>query len=114
LGRKLPTEQQLKESIRRGELAAPVPLIDLDAHRSASKDAFVQAQTSASPEQGGAQVVVIERPVTADDVPQLDKLALSDFVVDFSAVEAPVKGELDEAALQAYADQLCREAGIAV
>jgi type IV secretion system protein VirD4 len=114
LGRKMPTEQQLKEAIRRGELAAPVPLIDLDAHRSASKDAFVQAQTSASPGEGGAQVVVIERPVTAEDVPQLDKLALSDFVVDFSAVEAPVKGELDEAALRAYADQLCREAGIAV
>ena len=114
LRRKMPTEQQLKEAIRRGELAAPVPMIDLDAHRLASKDIFVQAQTSASAGQGGVQVVVIERPVTADDVPQLDKLALSDFVVDFSAVEAPIKGELDEAALQAYADQLCKEAGIAV
>jgi type IV secretion system protein VirD4 len=114
LGRKLPTQQQLKEAIRRGELAAPVPLIDLDAHQLVSNDAFVQTQTSMTSGQGGAQMTVIERPVTADDVLRLDNLALSDFVLDFSAVEPPAKGKLDEAALQAYADRLCREAGIAV
>jgi type IV secretion system protein VirD4 len=114
LGRKLPTERQLKEAIRRGELAAPVALIDLDAHQARSKDAFLHVQTSATSGQGGVQVTLIERPVRPEDVLRLDKLALSDFVVDFSTVEAPIKGELDEAALRDYADQLCREAGMTV
>jgi len=113
LGRRLPTQQQLKEAVRQGELAAPVPLIDLDAHhRSVSSDASAQAQTPGMQGQGG--VAFIERPVTADDVPRLDELSLSEFVVDFSAVELPPKGELDEVALKAYADELCRGAGVAV
>jgi type IV secretion system protein VirD4 len=115
LGRKLPTEQQLKEAIRMGELAAPVPLINLETHnQSVNQDYVAHFQTAAMSGQGGAQATLIERPVTAGDVLNLDKLALADFVVDFSAVEIPAKGELDEAALNAYADQLCRQVGIAV
>jgi type IV secretion system protein VirD4 len=50
--------------------------------------------------------------VTPDDVPNLAKLSLASFAVDFSAVEKPKAGELDEAALHAYADNLCKQAGI--
>jgi len=64
--------------------------------------------------QGGVQCTVVERSVVADDVPQLSNLALSDFVIDFSAIDRPAKGPLDEVALRAYADQLCKQAGIAI
>lgn len=115
LRRKLPTERQLKEAIRAGELAAPVPLIDLAVHhRAVGKDALAQVELTTNTGQGGNQITVIERPVTAADMLDLNKFALSDFVVDFSAVDTPAKGQLDEAALRAYADRLCREAGIAI
>lgn len=113
LGRKLPTAQQLKEAIRMRELAAPVPLVDLDAHRLSVDQGAPGPAPRPTSGQGGAQVTV-ERQVTADDVFRLDQLPLMDFVVDFSAIEVPAQGELDTAALHAYADQLCRAAGIAV
>ena len=115
LGRKLPTEAQLKEAVKRGELATPVPTIDLEAHHVlVGNVAPTTVRVPAPAGVGGTEVVIVERPVTASDVPELDKLALSDFVVDFSRVEKPADGELDEAALHAYADSLCREAGITV
>ncbi|UVW30690.1 type IV secretory system conjugative DNA transfer family protein [Massilia sp. H6] len=113
LGRKLPNQQQLKEAIRRGELGAPVPLIDLETHhQTVGIDTGFHMQPPGTG-QGGVLIATTERAVTADDVHGLNALALTDFVVDFSAVEVP-KGELDEVALQAYADQLCRQAGVAV
>ena len=112
LKRKMPSERQLKEAIRVGELAAPVPLIDLAAHPSSSQNALSHAQ--AANQQGGHQSDFVTRPLTALDLPRLDQLSLSDFVLDFSTVEPPAKGELDEGALRAYANRLCREAGIAI
>jgi len=115
LGRKKPTEAELKAVVRKGELAVAVPLIDVMAHeKSVGSDTLANASVPPVFGNGGTQITVVERPVTASDVPHLDKLSLSDFVVDFSSVEKPAKGTLDEAALQAYADRLCREAGIAV
>lgn len=64
----------------------------------------------------GVRTEVIERAVTADDLPNLSNLALKDFAIDFKA-EAPVlTGDpaIDEARLNDYADQLCRDAGIPV
>lgn len=54
------------------------------------------------------------RPVTPNDIPKLANLGLASFAVDFSAVEKPKAGELDEVALHAYADNLCKQAGINV
>lgn len=116
-GRKLPkTKEEFDAIVITGELSTPVPKIDLEAHHALVGNiapTTVHVPVSAG-EGGGTEVVIVERPVTASDVPELDKLALSDFVVDFSTVEKPADGELDEAALHAYADSLCREAGITV
>lgn len=110
LGNKLPTKKQLDDAIEAGELGAPVPKIDLEAHeREMGGELPV---TVVAPTQGGTEVVTVERPVTPDDVPKLAKLSLASFAVDFSAVEKPAVGELDEAALHAYADSLCQQAGI--
>lgn len=110
LGNKLPTKKQLDDAIEAGELGAPVPKIDLEAHeREMGGELPV---TVVAPAQGGTEVVTVERPVTPDDVPKLAKLSLASFAVDFSAVEKPAVGELDEAALHAYADSLCQQAGI--
>ena len=66
------------------------------------------------PVEGGARRTVdITRPVNADDVPNLSKFGLDKFVVDFMALDLP-EGELDVAALHAYADLRSKEAGIAV
>lgn len=110
LGSKVPTKKQLDDAIEAGELGAPVPMIDLETHnREVGGDLPV---TVVAPPQGGTEVVTVERPVTPDDVPNLAKLSLANFAVDFSAVEKPRAGELDEAALHAYADSLCKQAGI--
>ncbi|MDG3066887.1 type IV secretory system conjugative DNA transfer family protein [Thauera mechernichensis] len=110
LGNKVPTKKQLDDAIEAGELGAPVPKIDLEAHeREMGGELPV---TVVAPAQGGTEVVTVERPVTPDDVPNLAKLSLASFAVDFSAVEKPAVGELDEAALHAYADSLCQQAGI--
>ena len=113
LGAKFPTKTQLDDAIASGELGAAVPVIDLEAHHLlvGINDTPV---TVAMPQGGGKRVVTVERPATPADVPNLAKLGLASFVVDFSAVEKPKAGELDEAALHAYADNLCKQAGINV
>lgn len=110
LGSKVPTKKQLDDAIEAGELGAPVPKIDLEAHEREMGGELPVAVVA--PPQGGTEVVTVERPVTPDDVPNLAKLSLANFAVDFSAVEKPAVGELDEAALHAYADSLCQQAGI--
>lgn len=114
LGKKLPTEKQLKDIVMAGELASPVPMIDLAAHHAATNAGNHAPVTVAAPKPAGAKTETIERLATPDDVSQLAKMTLANFAVDFSAVEQPTVGELDEAALHAYADNLCRQAGINV
>lgn len=116
LGQKLPTEQQLKDAVKSGELGTPVPLIDLAAHHAlvGNSTASHVVHTPSAVVSEGIEVVITERPITVDDLPNLDNLALSDFAVDFTTVTRPEGVELDEAALHAYADELCRQAGIAV
>lgn len=112
LGDKIPTQKELEAAITSGELGAPVPLIDLDAyHKMTGGNEQVTVTAPKAPE---TKTVMIERPATADDVPNLAKMALADFAVDWSPVEKPIASELDEAALLAYADNLCRCAGISV
>ena len=114
LGKKLPTEKQLKDVVMSGELASPVPMIDLAAHNAVTNSGNGAPVTVAVPKPAGAKTETIERLATPDDVSQLAKMTLANFAVDFSAVEQPTVGELDEAALHAYADNLCRQAGINV
>lgn len=110
LGGKLPTQQQMDESVGLGELAAKVPFIDIDAHhKEIGGDVAI---TVTAPPKGG--VTTIKRPVTAEDISNLGNLKLEDFAVDFSSVKKPPPGEMDEAALKAYADDLCRAMGMQV
>ncbi|CAA9890763.1 conserved hypothetical protein [Candidatus Methylobacter favarea] len=110
LGAELPTEDQMNSAIKDGELAAPVPLIDLDRHhRRTGGDIAI---TITSPQKPSGQVMSIYRSAEPKDVPNFTKMSLANFVLDFSSVESPQPGELDEAALHAYADDLCRQAGI--
>lgn len=113
LGGSLPTKKQLDDATLSGELAAPVPLIDLQSHHASigSDEAPV---TVIAPQTAETKLVTVERPVIADDVPKLAKMGLASFALDFSAVEKPPVGDLDEAALHAYADNLCKQAGINV
>lgn len=109
-GRRIPKEKELKEAWARGELSAPVPIIDVDAHmiRVAKGGAEAANQSSVT------GVVIESRTVaiSADDVPNLGRLALDSFAVDFGAVAVPSQGSLDVTALQAYADALCVAAGV--
>jgi len=110
LGSKLPTKAQLDEATEAGELSAPVPRVDLDAHNH--EVGGEMATTVVAPPQGATETIPIERPVTPDDIPKLAKMTLADFAVDFSTVIR----QLDEKGLQAcqnYADNLCKQAGIA-
>lgn len=57
--------------------------------------------------------IIKERSVTPDDLPNLAKLSLADFAIDFTnAKPIPQPNELDVDALNAYADKLSNAAGI--
>ncbi len=112
IGSKLPTKKQLDAAIQAGELSSNVPVIDLEEHhRLIGADNAPITVVSNKP---GGHIETIERPVTPDDVPKLAKLGLASFVVDFQNIEKPKAGDLDEDALHAYADNLCKQAGIRV
>ncbi|MDF0606789.1 type IV secretory system conjugative DNA transfer family protein [Neisseriaceae bacterium TC5R-5] len=113
-GRKLPNEKQLKAIINSGELAVMVPVIDIEAHLHLVSGTTAAPITVAVPSNEKTEVQVIERPVAPADIPNLAKMTLAKFSVDFSTVEKPKSGEFDEAALHAYADNLCKQAGINV
>jgi type IV secretion system protein VirD4 len=111
LGNKLPTQKQMDEAISLGELAATVPLVDLEKHHKATGGDI--AMTVKAPAKNGS-VATVKRPVTAEDISNLGNLKLEDFAVDFSSVKKPPPGEMDEVALKAYADDLCRAMGMQV
>jgi len=114
LGGKKPTRRQMDDAIRHGELAAKVPKIDIDEHhRLNGSDAPV---TVTAPSKAGKKTLTttVKREVTAEDIANLGNLKAEDFAVDFSSVKKPPPGEMDEAALKAYADDLCRLMGMDV
>lgn len=114
LGAKLPTQEQLDAAVSAGELGAKVPFIDIEAHYLIT-GASDQPLTVAAPSNagGGTHSVTVERDFTADDMPNLAKMTLDNFAIDFSGIEPPT-GDIDRAALEAYADQLCKQAGIEI
>ena len=113
VGKRLPKRNELEAAWKAGELAAPVPLLDLTAHALAT-GADLAAVTVSVLGVDSVQTEVVERPITAADVPNLANLALKDFCVNFTAIPPVPTGdaEVDTAAIQAYADQLCRDVGI--
>lgn len=116
LGGKLPSKKQLDAAIESGELAAPIPLIDVEGFMA---DMAIKAPAVPAPKFKGAEgrTVVTQRAVTATDVPGLAARALADFAIDFGGLDAPKAdptGELDIDALNKYADAMCARAGISV
>lgn len=112
LGTKKPSQHELNAAIEAGELGAPVPKLNLGAyHQLTGGDVQI---TVAAPKTAETKTVTVERPITPDDVPNLAKMALADFAVDWSPVEKPIASELNTEALLAYADNLCRCAGLNV
>lgn len=115
---RFPTQRELDTAVKLGELAAPVPRLDMSAHEQAlvhesyltHVDGSVPSHLSADASQDTEEA---SRPVDVSDLPNLGSLALSDFEVDFTPMARPLQGELSEAALIEYADILCRQAGIA-
>lgn len=112
LGRNLPTQKQMDEAISLGELAASVPMVDLDAHHKATGGD--EMMTVSVPKASGGGMSAMKRPITASDIENLGNMKLEDFAVDFSSVKKPPPGEMDETALKAYADDLCRAMGMQV
>jgi type IV secretion system protein VirD4 len=92
LGGKAPTRKQMDHAIRQGELAAKVPLLNLEEHNRLNAD---------------EEMITVTTPKGS---PTLKAQEL----VDFSSVKKPPPGEMDEAALKAYADDLCRAMGMVV
>ncbi|MFJ3465753.1 type IV secretory system conjugative DNA transfer family protein [Achromobacter spanius] len=122
-----PKKADFDVAIAARELAAPVPLLNVDEVRRLAgtgssnpiaqpKDATVRPGLQSA--DADIPAALIERPITADDIPNLHLFALENFAVDFSNVPAHVPAEagasLDIEALHAYADKLCREAGLTV
>jgi len=112
LGKAPPTRKQLEHAIQSGELAAPVPKIDLTAHQKSIQNEV--PLTVSVPQQPGMRPMPPKREITADDIANIDSLKLEDFNVDFSKIKKPAPGETDEAVLKAYADELCRAMGMIV
>lgn len=92
LGSKAPSRKQMDSAIRKGELAANVPLIDLDEHNRLNS---------------AEEISMLSAPKQPNQL-------LPPELVDFSSVKKPAPGEMDEAALKAYADDLCRAMGMKV
>jgi len=111
-GRKLPNEARFKAVIKAGELAVPVPVLDIEKHLHQVSDSTSTPTTVDVHSPATKPMATVERPVATSDIKNLARMTLADFTVDFSAVEKPQVGNLDETALHAYADSLCRQAGI--
>ena len=112
LGKKLPNKAQIDAAIFAGELAAEAPCLDIKAHHQLinSKGGITTATFGVSNTSGKEKTM--QRAVTVDDMPKLNKLSLANFAVDFSSVTKPRADDLNESVLHAYADSLCTHAGI--
>jgi len=112
LGSKTPTEHQLKAAILAGELSTAVPRIDVDAHHEHVSGSV--AQTVQVPSQAGGVVTpTVLRPVNVADMATINQRELAAFAMVFTSPPPPLD-TVDEAPLHAYADQLCRDAGLTV
>ncbi|WP_395009130.1 type IV secretory system conjugative DNA transfer family protein [Undibacterium sp.] len=112
LGRRLPTRDELEAAILKGELHTPVPLIDLAKHAAQVGQISIDVVNGAPSDESGVNTVL--RSVNVSDLLDIEKLSLKDFAVDFSGIKKPSSGELDEAGLRNYADQLCVQAGLSI
>ena len=113
LGKKIPTELQLKEAINSGELGAKVPLIDLEAHHKLVGEGDTPITVTAPPKPG-MKIVMREKEFTPEDFQSVAKLQLAHFKIDFSPIEKPLTSTIDEAAITAFMNKCLIEAHISI
>ena len=112
LGKKLPNQHQMDHAIHRGELAADVPLINLEEYHKLVGSDNEPVTVAVPQQQTTAQTVTIKRDATPADVPLLDTFSFKAFDVEYSNITVPAKGTMDIDALNAYAVIRCLEAGV--
>jgi type IV secretion system protein VirD4 len=93
-------------AIARGELSSPIAPLNLEAHLQAVRGNVDLDKAGLSQNKTEAHKATIEREAIPQDMPDLSRLSLDRFVVDFSDVEIPKPGDLNEAVLHTYADKL--------
>jgi len=114
LGKKLPNQHQMDHAINRGELAADVPLINLEEYHKLVGSDNEPVTVAIPQQQTTAQTVTIKRDATPADVPLLDTFSVTGFDTEtkFTEIPVPSKGNMDIGALNAYAVIRCLEAGV--
>ena len=114
LGKKLPNQHQMDHAINRGELAADVPLINLEEYHKLVGGDNEPVTVAIPQQQTTAQTVTIKRDATPADVPLLDTFSVTGFDTEtkFTEIPVPSKGNMDIGALNAYAVIRCLEAGV--
>lgn len=92
--------------------AAPVPIIDVDQHNAlVAEDILPQVPAPAG---DMVAIAMVARPVVPADMPDLSKLSLANFSINFSPSNLPKETQLDVDALHAYADLRSKEAGLTI
>ena len=112
LGKKLPNQHQMDHAINRGELAADVPLINLEEYHKLVGGDNEPVTVAIPQQQTTAQTVTIKRDATPTDIPLLDTFSVTGFDAKFTDIPIPAKGAMDIGALNAYAVIRCLEAGV--
>lgn len=101
LGKRLPTQKELSEAMRTGELAAPVPFLDVESY-----------QDSISAAEGSIEMVEKSKPSTRPFVPEdYPRIAEINFALNFEKIKAPPEGERTIEKLHEFADAACKEVG---
>ncbi len=104
IGSRIPTKQEMDDAMRAGELAAPVPLLNIEHYQD------IIASAEGAIERVGKDSVRT-RAFVPDDYP---KIAEIDFALNLSRIKAPPVGERTIDKLQEFADQLSREQGFLI
>lgn len=112
LGKKMPTQEQLETATAKGELAAPVPTLDISSIMLQNQalaptrlNIASSNQTAENQTETVTETVVVEREVTSEDLVNLKDTPLDSFVVDFSDLTKPDFDATEEQLLE-YADKM--------
>lgn len=101
IGKRLPTQKELNEALRNGELAAPVPILDVESY-----------QDSISAAEGSIEMVERPKPSTRPFVPEdYPRISEINFALNFDKIKAPPEGERTIEKLHEFADAACKEVG---
>ena len=99
------TISNLEIAIRNKELAAFIPMLNVDGYFSSLEE---HAHTIIEDDE------TIETEVTAKDIPTIRSKKLSEFSIDFTTPTPPNGGDMTEEELLAYADQISIDAGLLI